>query len=81
MKTVILERKMPHSHKVLLILIIALVISAVSAYFLLDFEWFQALLLLGVHSDVERFSVFSAFFIFTFDFLVLMIEEVSPARD
>lgn len=81
MKTVILERKMPHSHKVLLIFIIALVISAISAYFLLDFEWLRSLIPVAVYTGVARFSVFSAFFILIFDFMVLMIEEVRPAKE
>lgn len=72
---------MPHSHKVLLIFVIALALSALSAYLLLDLEWFQVLLPVVLRPDVARFGVFSALFIFIFDFLVLMIEEVGPAKD
>lgn len=68
--------KMPHSHKVLLVFVIALVVSAVSAYLLLDTHWFQALLPFAIDSAAGRFGIFASFFIFVFDFLVLVIEEV-----
>jgi len=69
---------MPHHHKVLLIFIISLVISAVAAYLLLDVEWFRSLMPAAIGKAAGEFSVFALFFIFTFDLLVVMIEKVQP---
>lgn len=67
---------MPHSHKLLLILAIALVVSFISAYLFLSWAWFQGLLPVQISPAATRFSVFAVFFIFIFDFLVLMVEQV-----